>query len=98
VAAAKALVEKYQDRLEQSADKLMKILKCADDAGFKAAAAPLDVCTEATGRSRARRRRPSEHRTTVVRGDVVSTSMRLPIASAPRRATARDTRDCRSGA
>ncbi|HEX4452297.1 MAG TPA: hypothetical protein VH143_15580 [Kofleriaceae bacterium] len=40
--AQKALEEKYSGRLEKAMPKLMKLLKCADDATFKAAAAPLD--------------------------------------------------------
>ena len=40
--AQKALEEKYASRLEKAMPKLMKLLKCADDATFKAAAAPLE--------------------------------------------------------
>lgn len=40
-AAQKDLEAKYADRLSKATPKLMKILKCSDDAGFKAAAAPL---------------------------------------------------------
>ena len=40
-AAQKQLEDKYADRLSKSTPKLMKMLKCSDDAGFKAAAAPL---------------------------------------------------------
>jgi hypothetical protein len=40
--AAKALQDKYSDRLTKAAPKMMKMLKCSDDAGFKAAMAPID--------------------------------------------------------
>ncbi len=40
--AEKALQTKYGDRIMKAAPKLMKMLKCSDDAGFKAAMAPLE--------------------------------------------------------
>jgi hypothetical protein len=40
--AEKALEEKYAGRIEKAMPKVMKLLKCADDEGFKAAGKPLE--------------------------------------------------------